>query len=61
MNQPAVKPVLLSREQYAVLRQIQEQERSKSTLGIAPTVHVIARRLMEKAISDAGLSVQEAD
>lgn len=52
MNQPTVRPVLLNREQYETLRAIQEKERSKSPLGIAPTIHVIARKLMAKALAD---------
>ncbi|MDU6416557.1 hypothetical protein [Mixta calida] len=46
-----VKPVLLSIEQLEALRKIQEQERSKSVLGVAPTIHVIARGLMDKALA----------
>lgn len=50
MSQPKVKPVLLGVEQIAAIRRIQEQERRKSPLGIAPTVHAIARSLMDKAL-----------
>ncbi|WFL67432.1 hypothetical protein [Pantoea sp. X85] len=46
-----VKPVLLSIEQLEALRKIQEQERAKSVLGVAPTIHVIARGLMDKALA----------
>lgn len=55
MNKATVMPVLLSREQYSALRELQEQERRKSSLGIAPTVHVIARQLMDKALNDIDL------
>lgn len=51
MIQPKVKPVLLSIQQLDALRKIQEQERAKSSLGIAPTIHVIARGLMDKALA----------
>ena len=51
MNTAPLKPVLLSREQIAALQAIQEQERSKSPLNIAPTIHVIARQLMDKALA----------
>ncbi|MFE8048136.1 hypothetical protein [Brenneria goodwinii] len=47
-----VVPVLLSKEQVGAIRRIQEQERSKSPLGVAPTIHVIARSLMDKALKD---------
>lgn len=46
-----VKAVLLSNEQMAQLRGIQEQERRKSALGVAPSVHAIARALMAKALN----------
>lgn len=52
MNKATVMPVLLSREQYSALRELQERERSKSTLGVAPTIHVIARQLMDKALKE---------
>ena len=51
MNTAPLKPVLLSREQIAALQAIQAQERSKSPLNIAPTIHVIARQLMDKALA----------
>lgn len=51
MTTSKLKPVLLSASQIEALRQIQERERSNSPLGIAPTIHVIARQLMEKALA----------
>ncbi|WP_165698251.1 hypothetical protein [Chimaeribacter coloradensis] len=51
MIQTHVKPVLLSIKQLEALRKIQEQERAKSALGVAPTIHVIARGLMDKALA----------
>jgi len=50
MNTASLKPVLLNSEQITALREIQEQERSKSPLNIAPTIHVIARQLMDNAL-----------
>ncbi|MFC6376725.1 hypothetical protein [Tatumella terrea] len=50
MSTASLKPVLLNSEQIAALREIQEQERSRSPLNIAPTIHVIARQLMDKAL-----------
>ncbi|AYH02579.1 MULTISPECIES: hypothetical protein [Pectobacterium] len=47
-----VVPVLLSKEQVSTIRRLQEQERSKSPLGVAPTIHVIARSLMDKALKE---------
>ncbi|WP_193556622.1 hypothetical protein [Erwinia persicina] len=50
-QQPTVKPVLIRVEQIEALRKIQERERAKSPLGVAPTIHVIARGLMDKALA----------
>ncbi|WP_241610185.1 hypothetical protein [Rosenbergiella epipactidis] len=51
MPASSLKPVLLSKEQVAALQAIQKSEREKSSLHIAPTIHVIARQLMDKALS----------
>lgn len=51
MRKPNVKPVLLSSEQMQAIRNIQERERQRSDLGVAPTVHQIARGLMAKALA----------
>ena len=51
IQQPTVKPILMRVEQIEALRKIQEQERAKSPLGVAPTIHVIARGLMDKALA----------
>ncbi|MDH2123770.1 hypothetical protein N5J75_11230 [Pantoea brenneri] len=51
IQQPTVKPVLMRVEQIEALRKIQEQERAKSPLGVAPSIHVIARGLMDKALA----------
>lgn len=51
MPASSLKPVLLSKQQVAALQAIQKSEREKSSLNIAPTIHVIARQLMDKALS----------
>lgn len=50
MKKSSLKPVLLSRDQFAALQKLQEEERRSSPLGIAPSIHEVARRLMEKAL-----------
>lgn len=50
MRNPNVKPVLLTRDQIDALHRLQEQERRSSPLGIAPSIHEVARRLMDKAL-----------
>ncbi|MGM8329474.1 hypothetical protein ACS6F7_16005 [Enterobacter hormaechei subsp. xiangfangensis] len=51
MATSSVKPVLLSRDQIEQLRALQEQERKKSPLGLAPSIHVIARQIMDRALN----------
>lgn len=51
MIKKRVAPILLSLEQVEALQKIQQQERAKSPLGVAPTIHVITRGLMDKAIA----------
>ncbi|EPC4333019.1 hypothetical protein KKZ54_24375 [Enterobacter hormaechei subsp. hoffmannii] len=55
MSKVNVKPVLLNGEQIQALKAIQERERQTSGLGIAPSIHVVARKVF-----DAGLSKMEA-
>lgn len=50
MRKASVTPVLLTRQQIEALKQLQVQERDKSPLGIAPSIHAIARQLMDKAL-----------
>lgn len=57
MRNPSVKPVLLTREQIDALYRLQEQERCNSPLGIAPSIHEVARRLMDKVLQPAGQCV----
>lgn len=45
-----VKPVLLSHEQIKALGEIREQHRKASSVGVAPTIHEIARGLIDKAL-----------
>lgn len=47
-----VRPVLLNKEQMNAIRQIQEAERNKSALGLAPSIHEIARKLIGNALSN---------
>ncbi|MFN1150087.1 hypothetical protein [Serratia liquefaciens] len=56
MRKPNVKPVLLSGEQFAAICKIQERERKRSDLGVAPSIHQIARGLIAKAL--ASLAVE---
>ncbi|WP_449548459.1 hypothetical protein [Lelliottia amnigena] len=55
MSKVNVKPVLLNGVQIQALKSIQEKERKNSALGIAPSIHVVARKVF-----DAGLSKMEA-
>jgi hypothetical protein len=55
MKGHGVKPVLLSRRQIEALQRIQDEERQKSVLGVAPSIHVIARQLMDKALKEVRL------
>ncbi|MER1978427.1 hypothetical protein [Pseudocitrobacter faecalis] len=55
MSKINVKPVLLNGEQIQALKTIQERERQKSGIGIAPSIHAVARKVF-----DAGLSKMEA-
>ncbi|HCM7508071.1 TPA: hypothetical protein N3486_000271 [Klebsiella aerogenes] len=51
MSKQSVKPVLLREEQIQAIRKIQDQQRKQSEIGVAPTIHEIARGLMEKALA----------
>ncbi|MEX5422649.1 hypothetical protein WCD91_14765 [Enterobacter cloacae] len=55
MENSKVKPVLLNGEQIQALKTIQERERQNSGMGIAPSIHAVARKVF-----DAGLSKMEA-
>ncbi|MDU1089445.1 MAG: hypothetical protein E7A42_06775 [Leclercia adecarboxylata] len=51
---PNFKPILLTKEQMEVIKRIQDGERSKSPLNVAPTLNAIARGLMEKILKHEG-------
>ncbi len=46
-----VSAILLSTHQIEAIKKIQEKEQERSTLGVAPTIHAIARGLMDKALA----------
>lgn len=50
MSKQSVKPVLLSQAQIQEIKKIQAQERQHSAMGIEPSIHEIARRLVDKAL-----------
>lgn len=52
MGKANVRPVLLSNDQVAKIRKLQEQHRA--VFGAAPTIHEIARGLMNKALIQIG-------
>lgn len=49
-NNPNFKTILLTKEQFSQLEEIQQKARQQSPLGIAPTIHAIARQLMARAL-----------
>ncbi|CAH3839009.1 TPA: hypothetical protein L8O06_002766 [Klebsiella pneumoniae] len=51
MSKQSVKPVLLSEAQIQAIRKIQEKQRQQSGIGVAPTIHEIARGLVDKALA----------
>ncbi|MCU6329923.1 hypothetical protein KSU19_19920 [Enterobacter quasiroggenkampii] len=51
MKKPNVKPVLLSQGQITALKALQEQERQKSALGIAPSLHDVARKVVDMGLT----------
>ncbi|MGF2462728.1 hypothetical protein ACQUTI_11900 [Klebsiella sp. 7-CIP_Kleb.] len=58
MSKQSIKPVLLNEAQIQAIRKIQEQQRQQSGIGVAPTIHEIARGLVDKALaslSDGGM------
>ncbi|HHL3237527.1 TPA: hypothetical protein ACQ45K_001680 [Klebsiella variicola] len=50
MSKQSVKPVLLSEAQIQAIRKIQEKQRQQSGIGVAPTIHEIARGLVDKTL-----------
>ena len=51
MSKQSVKPVLLSEAQIQAIIKIQEKQRQQSGIGVAPTIHEIARGLVDKALT----------
>ncbi|HBX9998997.1 hypothetical protein [Klebsiella variicola] len=51
MSKQSVKPVLLSEAQIQAIRKIQEKQRQQSGIGVAPTIHEIARGLVDAALA----------
>ncbi|MBS0905950.1 hypothetical protein JK229_12510 [Pantoea dispersa] len=47
---PNFKTILLTTEQVKRLEQIQASERQRSSMGSAPSVHAIARHLIDQAL-----------
>lgn len=56
MKTTGVKPVLLTGEQVAALQAIREQERQRSGFGIAPSIHDVARKVIEMGLKHAGVT-----
>jgi hypothetical protein len=42
--------ILINREQAEEIRQIQEQERQRSGIGACPSIHTVARSLIDSAL-----------
>lgn len=57
MSKQSVKPVLLSEAQIQAIRKIQEKQRQQSGIGVAPTIHEIARGLVDKALQQLILTL----
>jgi len=51
MAKKKVQVVLLSGEQIQAIRKIQEQQRKMSGIGVAPSIHEIARGLVDHALA----------
>lgn len=50
---PNFKHVLLTTEQMAEVKRIQDEERSRSPLNLAPSLNAIVRGLVNKALASA--------
>lgn len=48
------KPILIEHDCVEEMKRLQEQERSKSPLGVAPSLQDIARGLIRKALQQVG-------
>lgn len=47
--------VLLTREQVEKLQRLQAMERERSEFGITPSIHEVARKLVDKALTGVDL------
>lgn len=54
MRKTDTRPILIDRESMDSLHRIQERERNKSDLGVAPSIQDIARSLLRKALQQEG-------
>lgn len=48
---PNFKPVMLTMDQMVRIRALQDAEKAKSPLNLAPTINAIARGLVDTALS----------
>lgn len=51
MSKQSVKPILLSDAQIQAIRAIQDKQRKQSGIGVAPSIHEIARGLVDCALA----------
>ena len=51
MSKQSVNPVLLSEAQIQAIRKIQDKQRQQSGIGVARTIHEIARGLVDTALA----------
>lgn len=49
-----MRAVLLSREQTERLERIRNEEAARSAYGIRPTIHEVARKLIDEALNKGG-------
>lgn len=56
MTKSTVRPVLITRNQIEILQIIREQEKHKSALGITPSIHDVARKIIDLGLKEAKLN-----
>ncbi|EFU4617220.1 hypothetical protein KJE01_21540 [Escherichia marmotae] len=54
MKAKNVRAVLLAREQIDRLERIRNDEAARSAYGIRPTIHEVARKLIDEALNKGG-------
>ncbi len=54
-RKPTTQAVLLTQKQVDQIRLLQEMERGRSEFGITPSIHEVARKLVDKALSGVAL------